>query len=176
MLEASGHRDDSRYTEAVPRWILAAVVGVVVEENEISGVGGGVVTGDIGGGALATTGLRPAQPVTKIINAKNANKTSHGNIAAFREPLTIGPGSCRRFFLVRRSSSGTPCLQPSRRLGQFLRNFPKKCRGALFRFRRKIVLDELPQPSQFRIQLLAYLFELVHDVFPQFSAQRLSVH
>src|SRR4029077_13408171 len=96
---------------------------------------------------------------------KNANKTSRGGIAAFRESLTIGPGSCRRFFLVRRSSSGTPCLQPSCRLGPFLRNFPKKCRVAFFRFRRKIVLDELPQPSQFRIQLLAYLFELVHGVF-----------
>src|SRR6266481_1253010 len=143
--------------------------GVLVECIARSAVAGGVATGAIGGGALAANGLRPAQPVTKIANAKTENSTSRGT-CAFRGELTIGPGSCRRLFLVRRGSPRTPCLQPSRRFGQLSRNFPQKLRRAFFRLRSQVIFDEFAQPGQFFVKFLAYLFELVHGLFLNFPS------
>src|SRR5258706_5138696 len=92
--------------------------GAFVERIARSAMGGGVERGARGGGALAATGLRPAQPVTKIASANN--KTARDICPAFRGEFTSGPRSCRRFFLVRRSASGTPCFEPARRFGQLL--------------------------------------------------------
>ena len=85
---------------------------------------------------------RPCTPGTKSICPRNFSGPSNT-----REQLASGTTSSsnlRCIVLPRRA----PLFQPSGGFRQFLRNFAKEYRRALFRFRRNFFFDEFPQPRK----------------------------
>jgi len=138
---------------------------VSVDRLAFSAVADGVATGVTGGGALAATGRRPAQPLT-IIASKNAQIAIPNRfVLPLPEYFTFSPGSRGGALFLRCSFRRTTRFQPACRLGQLLRNLSQELCRPLFRFRRKIIFHESLQPSQLVIQLASHLFKLVHGVF-----------
>src|SRR5437016_13443545 len=89
-----------------------------VDRLAFSAVSDGVVTGVIGGGALAATGRRPAQPLT-IIASKNAEIAIPNRfvVVPLREYFTFSPGSRGGALFLRCSSRSTTRFEPACRLG-----------------------------------------------------------
>ena len=84
-----------------------------------SAAAGGVAVGCSGGGALAATVLRPAQPDEMSSTIKHAQEIAMNFVEFLGKPFTMGTESRGRFLLLRWSFCRAARFQPTRRFGKF---------------------------------------------------------